>query len=384
MKIESIRATPITVPYRKPAAMSVGVGAGSTRTIIEIVTDRGIVGLGEASYSFPAEIIEREFAPSIVGLDPRERQTLRLHCLPAALDFGTPMLKARQAAWGGIEIALWDIIGKSLDLPLYKVLGGAVRALAPCVAYSYSSGQQATAPDEMARSAREQVAETGARLFEFKLGHHGVATDIETVRAVRQALPESVALAVDVNMGYSIDEARQLLRAVGSLLDNIEEPTAHLATMQTLYDEFKIPISTHLSDLDCLRHHPGIHGVVPTLDVIGGVFGLFELLHGARVLGKQVWLRSHAEVGIGWAAMMHLGLSHPALSRPAQSLIDLVEDDLIEGPVWSVRNGGVRPPERPGLGVELDRDALLLYHQQYLQQGEAVSFPPKMRSTLSG
>lgn len=378
MRIESIKAMPVRVPYRKAAPMSCGTADTSTRTIIEVVTDQGIVGLGEASYAFPAEIIEREFAPRIVGLDPRERRNVQLHCLPRYLDHGTPMLKARQAAWGGLEIALWDILAKSLQLPLYRVLGGAARAGAPFVSYSYSDGDSDTAPAAMARIAREQIAASGANIFEYKLGHHSVEVDIETVLAVRAALDPLVALAVDVNQAYSIDEARRLLRAVGPLISNIEEPTAQLADMQSLYDEFHVPISTHLCDLTLLRHYPGIQGIVPTLDVIGGIGALMELLTAARQFGKQVWLRSHAEVGVGWAAMVHVGMALDDLRRPAQCLIDLMENDLVEGPVWYVRDGSVRPPERPGLGVTLDRESVARYHAEFQRLGESNMFPPAL------
>lgn len=356
--------------------MSCGTADVSTRTLVEVVTDRGIVGLGEASYAFPAEIIEREFAPRILGLDPRERRNIQLHCLPRWIDHGTPMLKARLAAWGGLEIALWDILAKSLELPLYRVLGGAARAGAPFVSYSYSDGNPDTAPEEMARIAREQIAATGASIFEYKLGHHSIEIDIETVRAVRAALDPPVIMAVDVNQAYSIDDARRLLRAVGPLLSNIEEPTAQLADMQTLYDEFHVPISTHLCDLTLLRHYPGIQGIVPTLDVIGGIGALTELLISARQFGKQVWLRSHAEVGVAWAAMAHVGMALDELRRPAQCLIDLMEDDLVEGPVWHVRDGSVRPPELPGLGVTLDRGAVAHYHDVFKRLGESNMFPP--------
>jgi glucarate dehydratase len=124
-----------------------------------------------------------------------------------------------------------------------------------------------------------------------------------------------------------------------------------------------------------MRHYPGIQGIVPTLDVLGGIGALNELLIAARQSGKQVWLRSHAEVGVGWAAMVHVGMAFDELRRPAQCLIDLMENDLIEGPVWYVRDGSVRPPELPGLGVTLDREAVARYHDEYKRLGEVNMFP---------
>ena len=88
-------------------------------------------------YAFAAGVIEREFAPGLVGLDPLRAPSLRRYCLPDHFDFGTPLLKARLAAWGGIDIALWDLIGKAAGVPVYELLGGAsartrtLRALIP-------------------------------------------------------------------------------------------------------------------------------------------------------------------------------------------------------------------------------------------------------------
>jgi glucarate dehydratase len=74
--------------------------------------------------------------------------------------------------------------------------------------------------------------------------------------------------------------------------------------------------------------------------------------------GHRFWLRSSWELGISWAAMCHLAIASPAIVRPSQTLINWVADDLVSGEPWLLRDGGVRPPERPGLGVELDREAL--------------------------
>jgi glucarate dehydratase len=128
MRITAIRATPVNVPYRAAALMSAGSNQYSTRTIIEVETDGDLIGLGDASYGYAACIIEREFAPALAGLDPRlGPEALKRYCLPDHLDFGTPLLKVRLAAWGGVDIALWDLLAQSEGVPLYQLLGGAVR-----------------------------------------------------------------------------------------------------------------------------------------------------------------------------------------------------------------------------------------------------------------
>ena len=378
MRITSVHATPVNIPYLAPARMSTGTGEYSTRTIIEIRTDAGLVGLGDASYAYAAGVIEREFAPALEGCDPCAGVELRRYCLPDHLDFGTPLLKARLAAWGGIDIALWDLKAQAAGVPLYELLGGAVRAGAPFVSYSYSPPDADRAPQEMANIAREAIERTGSGIFEFKVGVHSVKTDIETVIAVHEALEGRARIAVDANLALSYDTARTLSREVGALLENFEEPVPTLRGMNELAAEFDLRTSAHCTDLDAMIPYPRVDAV-PTLDACGGISGVRQLSQALGSLSRRVWLRSHAESGIGWAAIVHLGMSTPQLERPAQSLMDLCAEDLILGDRWQVRKGVVRAPATAGLGVLLDREALEACHARYRDSGEVQAFQPALR-----
>ena len=383
IRIVDVRATPVSVPLKKVALMSAGAVNHTSRTIIEVETDNGIIGLGETAYGEMAQIVTG-FRERILGLNPCEIGTVRRHCLPEHLDQGTPLLKMRLAAWGGIEIALWDILGKILGLPLYKLLGGPVRPQAPFVAYAYTTADPAEAPEFMASLADELVSETGASLFEFKVAHHAVEVDIEIVNRVRSALAGRAGVAVDANRGWTIDQARSFLYGIErGCLKNLEEPTPSLAEAERLCGEFGVPISTHVTDLDVLAHHPRVEGVVPTLDVVGGIDVVRRLCSSLPILGRRCWLRSHMELGIGWAAMVHLGMALPELDRPAQALINLLESDLTLGPTWLVSYGGVRAPERPGLGVELDYNALISYAEYYKEVGECELWAPAFSSAAA-
>lgn len=374
MKIATIHATAVNIPYRSPALMSAGVVDHSTRTIIEVETSSGIAGLGEASYAYAADVIETEFAPALIGLDPLDLAILRRHCLPDVLDYGTPLLKTRLAAWGGLDIAFWDILGKVAGLPVYQLLGGAAREYAPFAAYSYTAPEADSAPSVMAAIARDAIDSTGAKLFEFKVGVHSTRVDIETVRAVHQALDGRAQIAVDANLAMTYADARCFLREVAPLLENMEEPVSSFEQMERLAWDFNVGVSSHCTDIASVLRYPRID-VVPTLDACGGITGVRRLAQLVGGLGRRIWLRSHAEGGIGWAAIAHLGMSTPELIRPAQSLIDLITDDLILGERWLVRNGGVRAPTTPGLGVSLDRNALNECHARFRKLGEVAVFP---------
>jgi glucarate dehydratase len=374
MKITAIHATAVNIPYRSAALMSAGSVDHSTRTIIEVETDCGIVGLGDASYAYASEVIKREFAPMLLGLDPLDIAALKRCCLPDALDHGTPLLKARLAAWGGLDIAFWDILGKAAGLPVYQLLGGAIRAQAPFAAYAYTVADAADAPAAMAAIAREAIDRSGSSIFEFKVGVHSTRVDIETVVAVHQAVNGRAQIAVDANLGMTYSNARTFLREVSPLLENIEEPVDSFEQLERLGLDFNVGVSSHCADIPTALRYPRLD-VVPTLDASGGITGVRRLAQTLGSLGRRVWLRSHAETGIGWAAAVHLGMSTLELLRPAQSLHDLIAEDLIVGEPWFVRNGGVKAARTPGLGVSLDREALKECHGRFQRMGEVAAFP---------
>ena len=366
-RIAEIRAVPVRVPITRAGTMSGAKRTHVSRTIVEVVAGDGTVGLGETRTEEAAAIVADRFAPALVGTDAFDRRGARARCLRAHPDYGFPEQRLDAIAFSAVEIAQWDLLGKRAGLPLYALLGGAVRDAAPFVAYAYAVDPEEVpdpedVPGAMASVATEAVARTGARLFEFKVGVHPLEVEIAVVHAVREALGPGVALAVDANMGFGRVEAARFLTAVAPCgLANVEEPVAGLAALAALRRAHPTPVSTHCRDLDALAAYPEIDAVVPEVHGPGGIGPALDLIAALVATGREVWLRSMWELGVSWAVMCHLGLALPALARPAQCLIDLVSDDLVAGETWLVRDGGVRPPARPGLGVELDREALERY-----------------------
>lgn len=374
MKITEIRATPVSIPSTRTCAWSFGRSYGHTRTIVEVMTEDGRIGLGEASLARVASIINDDFAPHLTGIDACEIATARRACLREHQDFGYLADTTSAMAFSAIEIALWDLVAQQRKLPLYRALGGAVRERAPFVAYAYTVAieeghAEGEVPDIMAEIAAKSIAATGASVFEFKVGRHSVACDIATVHAVRAAVGPRVELAVDANMALDTERARAFLAGTAGVLAGIEEPVATLGGMALLRREFPVPVSTHCTDIEKLRGYPEIDDIVGDINVDGGISGVLRLASVLRADERRFWLRSNGETGIGWAAMCHLGMVCEALDRPGQSLIDWIEDDLVAGDPWLVRDGGVRPPEKPGLGIELDRDAFRHYAERYSTHG---------------
>ena len=368
MRIRDVRAHPVAVPVTRAGHFSKRVVERVENTIVEIETEDGFVGLGETRGLWSAEIVRARFARQITGMDASDRSAIRDACLPKApFDFGYPEHLVTRNAYSAIDTALWDIAAKAAGVPLYDQLGGAARERAPFCGYAYSDDPTAGHSDDalatrMADIAAQQIEATGAGLFEYKIGLHSIDCEIAIAHAVRDALGTGVEIAVDANMGLSQDQALDFLEGVGEIrLANIEEPVASLAAMEVIRERTGIPVSTHCYDADTLARYPLIDAIVVDPQLVGGITGFLEQLAMADRLGKRIWLRARWELGIAWAVFCHLGLACPQLDRPNQALIDWIEDDLVLGERWRVRDGGVRPPAIPGLGVEIDRDALVQY-----------------------
>ncbi|MGL4440933.1 MAG: mandelate racemase/muconate lactonizing enzyme family protein [Bosea sp. (in: a-proteobacteria)] len=334
------------------------------RTIVEIETADGLVGIGEARTVWAAKTIAERFAPAITGLSALDRDLIRSRCLPGRIDYGFPERDCDRLAYAAIDLALWDLLGQAEGKPLYQLLGGKARERSLFCAWGYPPDPEMgfvpkDVPASLAVQATRAVQLTGSDLFEFKVARYDAATDIETVRVVRTALGPGIGIAVDANMTYTPDEARLFLRGASPFgLANIEEPVRSLKEMSVLGQEFGVPVSTHCLDPDIADAFPGITALVPDIGVLGGLSETMAMMAEAARRGRRTWLRAMWELGISWAAMCHMGIASHAITRPSQSLIDYAEDDLVDGEPWTVRGGGVIVPARPGLGVTLDRKAL--------------------------
>lgn len=376
MRIVKVEATPVTMQTTRSNATSRGSGRSFSRTIVRIESDNGLVGWGEAPRGDSSHLISTRFGPRAIGLHPAEWQKLRQACLPARRDWGLIDESVDYFAYGGLEMALWDLWGKETGLPVYKLLGGGVRAKTPFAAYAYAVDRtegHATkdVPAIMAKIASDMVKETGSPLFEFKVGHQSVDCEIETIRAVRNALPGHVAIALDANMGYSEDQARRLLSALRDVdISNFEEPVSTLDGMMRIRRDFGIPVSTHCTRIEALKAYPGIDGVVADFHLEGGFVPFLMTASAVASQGHRFWFHTYQELGLSWAARCHLGMACEAADRPGQALINWVENDLVLGDEFRIRDGGVCPPDRPGLGVEMDMDAFKAAAEVYAKHGE--------------
>lgn len=364
MKITQIRAHAVRIPLARKGKFTRAERTHANRTIVVLETSAGLRGIGETRGVQAAGIINTRFAPALTGQSIADRRALRRLCIPDAFDHGYPEQLVDASAYTAIDLAVWDVTGKAADMPLHALLGGKVREQARFVAYDYvvdpdKASSPATAAQAMADQAEAAIAHSGASVFEFKVGVYPLSHDIAAAHAVRERLGPGVGIAIDANMGWSADEARRFLRATRDVgFENVEEPVADLAEMNRLAREFGVPVSSHCFNLDALKPFDAITGSVADLHALGGLEAYRSHAIHAHALGKRPWFRSVWELGISWAAMCHFMVAVPEMQRPAQALFNWVDEDMVLGDKWDVSDGGVVPPDAPGLGVELDEAAL--------------------------
>ena len=377
MKITAIRATPVNIPLEAPYLWSYGSLAGFSKCIVEVETDEGITGLGEAPAPGMAGAIEG-FAARLVGRDPIDIMGAEMACLPSWRGLAVTTDYARIRAFGAVEMALWDIRGKAWGQPLYQLLGGAVRRAVPVTDYFGFRGREGahggeTRPEEVVEYCLRQHAEHGTTFFEGKVFTAETAPSLAMLRQLRAALPGAM-IRIDSNMSYSLTEARRLAHAMAELdIRNWEDPCATPEELAQLRAHSAIPFSVHSTDL---RRYAALgvpDAVCTDVNVHGGIGRTVRFVGACEALGIDFWLYS-GDSGVASAAYLHLAAALPWIREPSQSLYRMQPMDVIaEGP-FRPRGNLVQVPEGPGLGVTLAADALAHCHRLFIENGPYDKF----------
>jgi len=379
MKITDIRATTVTVPLAAPLRHSNGAHWGRfVRTVVEVETDEGIVGLGEmGGGGASATLAFADLKPYLVGYDPFDLNRLRYAiCNPTA-----SLYNNRVQLHAALEFACLDIIGKKLNLPLYQLLGGRVRDQVGFASYLFfryadpRSGEgEVRTVAQLVAHAEELKAEHGFTTHKLKAGVFAPDYELECYRALAAAFPED-DLRYDPNAALSVEQALRFGQAiVGLRNDYFEDPTWGLAGMRRLREKLPIPLATNTIVIDFEQLATNVRD--PAVDVIlldttfwGGVRACVRAAQICESFGLGIAVHSSGELGIQLATMLHLGAVLPNLTFTADAHYHHLADDIIAGGKMRYRQGRIAVPEGPGLGITLDHDKLNTYAELYLSLG---------------
>lgn len=378
MKIKEIKSHILQYPLDEELGYSQQYYDRRTAHIVEVITDDGIRGFGEAfgggGVAFGNKaIVEKTIAPMIVGMDPLDREVIWHRVYNLLRDHGQKGMPMQ--ALSGVDIALWDIAGKVLNKPVYKLLGGAFRDRIPV--YGYGMMLQRV-PDLRERFARESAAigAMGFNAMKMKVGR-GPQEDIRLVEAVRNAIGDEIKLMVDANHAYTAREAIPLGREFEKLgVYWFEEPVApeDKQGYRDLCQALDMNIAGGEGEFTRWGFRDLIVGrcvdvLQPEVCGLGGITEYQKVLalahsHFVPVV-THVWGSA-----VAVATSLHLLAAMPDLpggAHPVQPMLEYdttpnrFREELLSEPLNILaqvkENGGsVDLPKGPGLGLEIDFD----------------------------
>jgi glucarate dehydratase len=374
MRIREIKATPVNIPLVTPFIFGVGTYPGDSKTIIEIYTDEGLVGIGEAPSPECAQYINAVLGPALRGKSPLDIQECERVCVPDTQVMPNTGDTLAHRSFGGIEIGLWDLRGKAAGMPLYLLLGGAARKDIPFTEYfsfrqrTNDVGGECTA-EAVAAYCADMRDKYGSTYFEGKLQLGRPDLEVAAVRAIRRAIGDDSMLRLDANMSWSLPTARRILAEIAPYnVRNYEDPAASFEAMAKLRAHSAISFSTHTIDLPKAVRLGVPDAFVTNLSVLGGLSRTQRFVAACEKLGIAWWPFS-GETGVGIAAYLHFVAATPWVTEPGQCILHWQTDDVIEEGPLCPRNNVVRVPEGLGLGVTLSQSALKRCHERYLREG---------------
>jgi glucarate dehydratase len=373
MQITDILVHKVNLPLVTGYRWASGVYLGATKGIIEVHTDVGIVGWGEAATVEQADIVAHEFAPRLKGVDPSNIDDCGRRCLPEIRTLLNTHDAGLVKAFGGLELALWDIKGKALNVPIYSLLGGPVRHEIGFSEYFALRLPSATEPGEstpleVARYCARMREQHGSTIFEGKVGVLDLDIEIAMVKEVRAAIGSDATLRLDANNSWPLNTARKALTKLEPFdIANIEDPAPTFHDMAKLRQHSAIPFSSHLPDLRLAVELGVPDTFVLNVMTLGGLRETLKFISACELMGVGFWFYS-SETAVGTAAYMQLAAAIPYLSQPGQSLFRWYADDVVAKLIQPQANA-VPIPDAPGLGVIIDLQALDRCKQRYERDG---------------
>ncbi len=355
MKITAVRAIPLAIPMKAMTPPSTWRAGTRKQIIVRVVTDDGITGTGEAfAYGAPlavVSVIDESLEPLLVGQDP-----FRIEALVDLMHRGTMIYGRRGLAMfaiSGVEIALWDLLGRVLGAPVSALLGGAVRPRLP----AYASLLRYETPADVARASSQFVSQ-GFRMLKLH------QTDVESVRAAREAVGPAVELMLDTNCPWSPDDAIRMARALAPYrLFWLEEPVwppEDYAGLARVAAATETPIalgeneSTVFGFREILERRAG-DIVQPSVTKVGGISEFRKIVTLAQTANVPVAPHSFY-FGPGLAATLHVAASFGG-ELPVEFPTGELETPFLTRPI-EARAGWIDVPQGPGLGVEVNEEAI--------------------------
>ena len=376
MKITEIRTTPLFLPYKKRYHWAQGTIDGAEIVLVEVHTDEGVTGYGECIGSASTVAIEAHLAlvaRYCIGADPFDNsglmRTAKQAVFQAVGTTSSPRYSGQVLA--GLEMALWDVMGKATGRAVHQLLGGAQRS-----EIQYFGFPQGDTAEELAEEAR-LLAESGCEVIYVKVGR-GDALDLAIVEQVR-AVIGTRRLRLDPNEHWGPLIAGRMIPKVAKFdIEFIEQPTHHesLNALEQVKAASPIPIAADQAVFTpndvfdvCRRRAADL--IVLGLHETGGIARFLKAAHIAEAADINICLHGVYESGITTCATNQVAATIVNLDDGNQYMNHLLKEDIVVRPDLALREGRLPVLDGPGLGFELDWDAVARATEAHEKQNRA-------------
>lgn len=396
VRIEHIRITPVA--FRDgPLLNAAGIHEPwALRAIVEVQSSDGRVGLAETYGDAPMLAVLEEARAHVLGLSPfalntmEERLKASIRAQPGAVEFtlapGSHAAKNAAKAISAFEVAMLDLQGQIVGAPVVDLLGGALR---PQVAYSaylffkYAEHHgrpyepdawgEGLSPQQVVAQARRMIGQYGFQSIKLKGGVFAPEHEIACIRALREAFP-AMPLRLDPNANWSLATSKRAAEELDELLEYYEDPCPGLEGMAELARHTRLPLATNMvvTTMDEFRRNLDMRAVQVILSdhhYWGGLRATQQLARMCALWELGISMHSNSHLGISLMAMTHVAAAIPNLSYACDTHYPWQDEDVVRGGRIAFTDGAVPLTSKPGLGVELDREALAKMHEQYLACG---------------
>ena len=353
MKITKVTAEKIRLELKKPFKIALGCIESCEAVIVKVETDEGLVGFGEGN---PTAFVTGDTAETlipmvnmlgkaIIGLNPIELG--KIHGIMDRLLVGNTCAKA------AIDIALHDIMGKRMGMPLYKVLGGYRDSFETDMTISIDE------PEVMAGEAAALVKE-GYRTLKIKVGTD-FEKDVDRIKAIREAAGKDIKIRLDANQGWNVPEGVTAINKMEEFnIDVVEQPIKHwnIGGLAAVRNKVRVPIMADESvfspeDAIKLIKENAVDAMNIKLMKCGGIFKARRINAIAEAAGCECMVGCMAESSIGITAAASFVAANKNITRADVDSFLMIKESNIEGGV-KVKDGIIYLPDEPGLGIRVN------------------------------
>lgn len=398
--ISHVRITPIA--FRDPPLLN---AAGihepwALRSIIEVETESGLVGINESYGDLPMLQAMAKAAPALTSLSPWALNEMdqRVAALvkpsqQTASEFlgqqvslapGTHVSKTVAKVISAFEVAMMDLQGQLANAPVVDLLGGAARPAVPYSAYLFykyaehiehpyapDAWGEALTPEQLVAQAQRMIGQYGFKSIKVKGGTLPPEEEVAGVLALAKAFP-GTPLRIDPNGNWTVPTSLKAVEQLQGVLEYYEDPAPGLDGMAAVAKACDVPLATNMVVTDLKEFRRNAEMDCPVKIVLsdhhywGGLRATQRLALMCETFGLGLSMHSNSHLGVSLVAMTHLAASVPLLSYACDTHYPWQDDEVVQGGRMAFENGSLRVPTTPGLGVQLDRNALARLHDNYL------------------